>query len=82
MLLPFQQLRQLGDVNGDAPGFVAAEQYWPLCPARLRLILDVAQCLPVVVADDEACSVILNRSGDWTFARVSQPGQARASVSS
>ena len=49
-----QQLRQLGDVGGDAPGLVAGEQLGRCAAARLLLEIDVGERLPVGVADDEA----------------------------
>ena len=49
-----QQLRQLGDVGGDAPGLVAGEQSGRRTPSRLLLEIDVGERLPVGVADDEA----------------------------
>ena len=49
-----QQLRQLGDVGGDAPGLVAGEQMSRRAPSRLLLEVDVGERLPVGVADDEA----------------------------
>jgi hypothetical protein len=49
-----QQLRQLGDVGGDAPGLVAGEQLGRRTPSRLILEMDVGQRLPAVVPDDEA----------------------------
>jgi hypothetical protein len=48
-----QQLRQLGDVYGDAPRLVAGEQVCRRTPSRLLLEIDVGERLPVVIADDE-----------------------------
>jgi hypothetical protein len=42
-----QQLRQLGDVGGDAPGFVAGEELGRCAPARLILEVDVGERLPL-----------------------------------
>jgi hypothetical protein len=44
-----QQLRQLGDVGGDAPGLVAGEQLRRCASARLVLEIDVGERLPVGV---------------------------------
>jgi hypothetical protein len=49
-----QQLRQLGDVGGAAPGLVAGEELGRRSPSRLILEIDVGERLPVGVADDEA----------------------------
>ena len=49
-----QQLRQLGDVHGDAPRFIAGEQLRGRAPTGLLLEIDVGERLPVGVADDEA----------------------------
>jgi hypothetical protein len=49
-----QQLRQLGDVGGDAPGLVAGEEVRRRATPRLLLEIDVGERLPVGVADDEA----------------------------
>jgi len=49
-----QQLRQLGDVHGDAPRLVAGEQVRCRAPPRLLLEIDIGERLPVGVADDEA----------------------------
>ena len=45
-----QQLRQLGDVGGDATGLVAGEQLGRRAPPRLILEIDIGQRLAVVVA--------------------------------
>ena len=44
-----QQLRQLGDVGGDAPGLVAGEELGRRPSPRFILAIDVGQCLPVGV---------------------------------
>jgi hypothetical protein len=49
-----QQLRQLGDVGGNAPGLVAGEEMRRRPPSRLLLAIDVSERLPVGVADDKA----------------------------
>ena len=41
-----QQLRQLGDVGGDAPGLVAGEQVRRRAPSGLILEIDVGERLP------------------------------------
>jgi hypothetical protein len=43
VILPAQQLRQLGDVGGDAPGFVRSEQLGRRAPSRLILEIDVGE---------------------------------------
>jgi hypothetical protein len=58
-----QQLRQLGDVRGDAPGLVAGEQLGRRPPCRLLLEIDVGERLPVGVADDEAGVGLLDGPG-------------------
>ena len=49
-----EQVRQLRDIGGDAPGLVAGEQMCRRAPSRLLLEIDVGERLPVAVADDEA----------------------------
>jgi hypothetical protein len=49
-----QQLRQLGDVGGDAPGLVARHQSSRRSACRLLLEIDVGERAAVGVADDEA----------------------------
>jgi len=58
-VLPRQQLRQLGDVGGDAPRFVLGQQVGRCTPPRLLLEVEVAERLPVLVADDKAGIVVL-----------------------
>jgi hypothetical protein len=53
------QLRQLGDVGGDAPRLVLSEQLGRGASSRLLLEIDVGERLPVGVADDEAPPVQL-----------------------
>jgi hypothetical protein len=48
-----QQLWQLGDIGGDAPGLVAGEQLGRRSTTRLLLEIHVGERLPVGVADDE-----------------------------
>ena len=43
ILRPLQQLRQLGDVGGDAPGFIAGEQISRRSASRFVLVLKVGQ---------------------------------------
>jgi hypothetical protein len=57
------QLRQLGDVGGDAPGLVAGEQVRRRATSPLILEVDVGECLPVGVADDEAGVGLLDGPG-------------------
>jgi hypothetical protein len=61
--LPPQQLRQLGDVGGDAPGLVAREQTGSRPSARFIFEIHVGQRLPVGVADDEAGVGLLGGPG-------------------
>jgi hypothetical protein len=49
-----QQLRQLGDVHGDALGLVAGEEVRRRAASRLLLEIDIGERLPVGVADGEA----------------------------
>ena len=44
-----QQLRQLGDVGGHAPGLVAGEEVRRRAPTGLLLAIDVGERLPVGV---------------------------------
>jgi hypothetical protein len=46
-----QQLRQLGDVGGDAPGLVAGEQLRRCAAARLLLEIGVGECLAIGAVD-------------------------------
>jgi hypothetical protein len=43
-----QQLRQLGDVHGDAPRLVVGVQVRHRATARLLRVVDVGQRLPIV----------------------------------
>ena len=45
-----QQLRQLGDVGGDAPGLVAGEQLGRRAATRLVLEMEVGGCLSDALA--------------------------------
>jgi hypothetical protein len=58
-LRPPQQLRQLGDVGGDALRFVACQQVRRRSATGLILEVDVRQRLPVVILPDEAGGVRL-----------------------
>jgi hypothetical protein len=74
ILRPLHQLGQFGDVDGDAPGFISGQQAGSRPPSRLLLIVDVAQCLPVGVPDDEAGAVVFDspmgeESGGWSSSR-------------
>jgi hypothetical protein len=64
-----QQLRQLGDVGRDAPRIVAGEELGRRSPSRLVLEIDVGECLPIVVADDEARVGLLDGPGRREAAR-------------
>jgi hypothetical protein len=61
-----EQLRQLGDIGGDAPRFVAGQQLRGRSTAWLVLEVDVRQRLPVVITDDETgVVVLLDRPGHY-----------------
>jgi len=62
-LLLAQQLRQLGDVCGDAPRLVAGEQLGRRAASRLILEVNVGERLAAVVADDEAGVGLLDGPG-------------------
>jgi hypothetical protein len=47
-----QELRQLGDVGGDAPGLVASEQLCRRARAGLILEIDVGQLAGVILHDE------------------------------
>jgi len=51
-----QQLGQLGDVGGDAPGLVAGEQLRSRAAARLFVEIDLSERLTVLVPDGETAS--------------------------
>ena len=51
-LLPLQQVRQLGDVGGDAPGLVAGQQLARRAPPGFILAIDKGEYLPIVIAHD------------------------------
>jgi hypothetical protein len=51
------QLRQLGDVGGDAPGLVPGEQTGSQPSAGFIVEIDVGQRLPYGVADEATLSV-------------------------
>ena len=57
------QLRQLGDIDSDAPRFVAGEYFRSGAAAGLLFITDAAERLPVIVADDEARAVVFDVPG-------------------
>ena len=65
-----QQLRQLGDVHGDAPRFIAGEQLRRRAPTGLLLEIDVGERLPVVIADDVAGVGLLGGPGRREVARL------------
>jgi hypothetical protein len=50
---PAQQLRQLGDVDGDAPGLIAGEEVRRRATSRLILEIDVGERLTVGVGCDK-----------------------------
>ena len=49
-----QQLRQLGDVRGDAPSLISGEQLGRSSPAGLLLEIEVGERVAAMIADDEA----------------------------
>ena len=52
--LPRKQLRQLGEVDLQPARLVPREQIGSRAPAGLLLIVEIAELLSVLVADDEA----------------------------
>jgi hypothetical protein len=52
-----QQLRQLGDVGGDAPDLVAGEQLIDRAAVRLVIMVEIAERLTAGVADVKQASV-------------------------
>jgi hypothetical protein len=48
-----EQVRQLRDIGGDAPGLVAGEQMCRRAPSRLLLEIDVGERLAGVILHDE-----------------------------
>ena len=54
IVLSAQRLRQLGDVGGDAPSFVARQEVRRRPPSRLLLVVDVGERLPVSAAASNA----------------------------
>src|SRR5205823_14872683 len=57
------QLRQLGDVGGDALGLVAREQVRGRAPSRLLLEIDVSELLSRAVLYDEASLGLIDGPG-------------------
>jgi hypothetical protein len=51
---PLQQLRELGDVEGDPARCVPRQQSGSGASAGFNFVIAIGQRLPVVVADDEA----------------------------
>jgi hypothetical protein len=54
------QSRQLGDVGGDSPDFVACEQIGSRATAGLILEIEVSERRPDAVLHDEAGAVVLD----------------------
>jgi hypothetical protein len=48
---------------GDAPGIVGGEQLGRRSPSRLLREIDVGECLPVLIAHDEAVIGLLDGPG-------------------
>jgi hypothetical protein len=67
-----EQVRQLGDVGGDAPRFVARQQLHRRAPAGLILEIHVRELLAVGVADDKKAALF--------FSKVQGGGKRRGSV--
>jgi hypothetical protein len=67
-----QQLRQLGDVGGHAPRFIAGEEMRRRAMLQLPLEIDVSERLPISIADDEAPPIQVGVS------LVSRPGRREA----
>jgi hypothetical protein len=65
VLRPTQQLRQLGDVGGDPPGFIAGHKIGRRSPARLLLVLDIRERVAVLVLHDEAGIVVVFDYPGW-----------------
>jgi hypothetical protein len=53
-------VRQLRKVHGDPPGLVLREPLGDRTPAWLVVEVEIAERLPVGVADDEGLSVLLD----------------------
>ena len=73
-----QQLRQLGDFGGDAPGLIAGQKLSCRTATRLVRAIDIGQCLPVAVADDEAGVGLFNAPRLWKAASRSRYGKIKA----
>ena len=74
MPLPRKQLRQLGEVDLQPARLVPREQIGSRAPAGLLLIVEIAELLSVLVADDEA-GVYSSRR--WSRAAGSGGGMSR-----
>ena len=77
ILRPLQQLWQLGDIGRYPPRLIACEQVRRRPPSGLGLEIHVSQRLTVVVADDEAASVLFfdilaAGSGERSFTRLGE----------
>jgi hypothetical protein len=60
-----RQPRRLGDIGGDAPGFVAGQQLGRRTPPRLILEIGIRQRVADVILDDEAGIVRLVDGPGW-----------------
>jgi hypothetical protein len=59
--IPAQQFGELSNVRGYAPCFITGEQLSSRAPPRLILEIDIGELLPVVIADDKAGGLFLDR---------------------
>ena len=60
-----QQLRQLGEVGGDAARLVAGQQLGRRTSARLLLEVDIGERVAAVILDDEAGGVGFFNVSRW-----------------
>ena len=64
LVLSAQQLRQLGDVGGDAPGFVLGHEIGRRSAPGLLLVVHIRKRIPVAILHDEASVIVIfNRPG-------------------
>jgi hypothetical protein len=66
--LTLQQLRQLGDVAGDAPRLIAGQLLKRIPRGALAFVIDEGERLPLVVADAEAVGDFVHGPGRWETA--------------
>jgi len=63
MLRTFEQVWQLSHIYSDPAHFVSRQQSGSGSSAGFNFVIAIGQRLPVVVADDEARAVVVNRQG-------------------